>query len=87
MKSGPNDQDIVKALDWHKEHRSHVDAIVLLSNSEYPPSGSDCIHPELWKAEHWKWLLTRDVATLDEIRKTVERGYLKSAQDGIPEVP
>lgn len=64
MKIEPDSQDIAKALTWYKEHHSHVTMLVGLTNDEFPPSGSDCHQPELWKAGHWKWLLTRDIATL-----------------------
>lgn len=65
MKTEPNDQDIAKALAWYKRHRE-IDVAILLTNDEYPPSGSDCHKPNLWKAGHWKWLLTRDVINLIE---------------------
>ena len=59
MKTEPNDQDVLRAYDWYAQHAEHVDEMVHLTNSEFPPSGSDCHHPPLWKAGHWKWLLTR----------------------------
>ena len=59
MKTEPNDQDILRAYDWYAKHADHVDGMVHLTNSEFPPSGSDCHQPPLWKAAHWKWLLTR----------------------------
>lgn len=60
MKTEPNDQDIVKACNWYTQHNNHVDTMVSLTDHhEYPPCGSDCHHPELWKAEHWKWLLMK----------------------------
>lgn len=61
MKTKPNDQDILRAYDWYAEHSNHVDSLTKgLTRSfvdEYPPSGSDCNRPELWKPAHWKWLL------------------------------
>ncbi len=51
------EEDKTRAWVWYKEHHTHVDRMIAESGSAYPPCGSDCIRPELWKPEHWKWLL------------------------------
>lgn len=52
------EKDKAPAWAWYKQHRSHVDRMLAgCRDSAYPPCGSDCIRPELWKPEHWKWLL------------------------------
>ncbi|MHA2279593.1 MAG: hypothetical protein ACXAC5_01695 [Promethearchaeota archaeon] len=51
-------QDKVRAYVWYEEHKTHVDRLVDTCSGEgYPPCGSDCIRPEVWKPNHWKWLL------------------------------
>lgn len=61
------EKDKVRAWAWYRQHREHVDRMVRLRSPlrfclMYPPSGSDCLRPELWKPSHWRWLLgeTRD---------------------------
>ncbi len=83
MKTEPNDRDIFRAYDWYAQHSDHVDAIVRLENSEYPPSGSDCHQPTLWKAAHWKWLLMRKGIEIlaNEIRRL--KCLLRSIHDNI----
>lgn len=58
MKTKPNDHDILKAYDWYEQHNSNIDVEMLLTGDSYPPSGSDCRQPALWKPGHWKWLLS-----------------------------
>lgn len=45
-----------RALAWGVKHLDHV-AKLRLSEIEYtyPPSGSDCGKPELWKGGSWNW--------------------------------
>lgn len=51
-------KDKVQAWIWYEQHQNHVDRKVAgCSGQGYPPCGSDCIRPELWKSNHWKWLL------------------------------
>lgn len=55
------EQDAIAAQTWYAEHKAHVDE--MLANCwrlAYPPSGSDRIHPELWKSAHWKWFFSRE---------------------------
>ncbi len=49
-------EDINKAKEWRDNHSHHVSKLVDSVTISYPPSGSDRGRPELWKAEHWKWL-------------------------------
>ena len=53
------EQSLAKAsaLQWYEKHKDHVDRLRARAQKPYPPSGSDCFSPELWKAEHWRWLL------------------------------
>jgi hypothetical protein len=46
---------VLLGKQWLAEHLFHVLRLVGGAKVAYPPSGSDCFHPELWKAEHWKW--------------------------------
>jgi hypothetical protein len=49
---------LVAARSWYAEHKDHVDRLVSgPDQSSFPPSGSDCYKPELWKSGSWKWLL------------------------------
>ena len=45
-----------KAYDWYELHRLHVGRLLFEEDVAYPPSGSDCGKPELWKGGHWRWL-------------------------------
>lgn len=49
------DQEIETARKWRAQHVDHVVGLVVNAKSAYPPTGSDCSRPELWKGEHWKW--------------------------------
>jgi hypothetical protein len=43
---------------WYKAHAVHVERLVShphASKAAIEPSGSDAIHPELWKDIHWNW--------------------------------
>lgn len=66
------DAELAKA--WYEEHRPHVDRMLeAYTGTAFPPSGSDCIHPELWKAGHWKWFLVeRYAAQTTSARKEIE---------------
>lgn len=47
----------IKAMQWANEHQTHVDALVKSASLSYAPSlTEDKQNPQLWKAEHWKWL-------------------------------
>ena len=48
-------KDIVRAREWYKQHQMHVNRMLTFESRDYPPSGSDVHHPELWKIGHWKW--------------------------------
>lgn len=63
-------EDRDRALAWHEKHRAHVDAMLgryerRFNNPTYPPSGSDCLHPELWKPGHWKWFFEGERSASD----------------------
>lgn len=51
-------KDILQAQAWYKKHKPHVERL-MSSRSEFtkrfPPHGSDCARPELWKSESWLW--------------------------------
>lgn len=54
------DEDQKQALKWAAEHHAHVQDLLACGSLAFPPTGSDCLHPELWKPAHWRWLfLTR----------------------------
>ena len=44
------------AKKWRFLHSDHVAKLMGGTRASYPPSGSDCHHPELWKDAHWNWL-------------------------------
>lgn len=44
-----------KAMVWYTNHQSHVESLIFEEKESYPPSGSDCGKPELWKGGHWRW--------------------------------
>jgi hypothetical protein len=44
-----------KALQWCAAHKQHVTRIMSGTNGSHPPSPEDARHPELWKAESWRW--------------------------------
>lgn len=49
---------VSKAQIWYLDHKDHVQRIVMASHPYFPgtpPSGSDLLKPELWKACHWNW--------------------------------
>jgi len=43
------------AGDWYIDHQDHVDRLMASTTDKFAPSGSDRFHPELWKAQHWKY--------------------------------
>lgn len=47
--------EIDAAHEWRRKHVSHVACLVVTAQEAYPPSGSDCARPELWKGAHWRW--------------------------------
>jgi len=49
-----------KAIEWSKQHKEHVDALMAASTYLYAPSAEDRNEPTLWKGAHWRWLLTRE---------------------------
>jgi hypothetical protein len=51
---------VLAGKQWLVEHLFHVQDMIRKAKFSYPPSGSDCFYPELWKAEHWKWFLEND---------------------------
>lgn len=53
------ERDVEPAKKWYNEHKEHVEKLVAQLGPGYPPSGSDCVKPELWKEDHWKWFLTK----------------------------
>jgi len=44
------------AKKWRFLHSDHVGGLMDGTRASYPPSGSDCHRPELWKGAHWNWL-------------------------------
>jgi hypothetical protein len=59
--------DIDAGKVWHRKHSEHVRS--LLSSRDdldysYPPSGSDVLHPELWKGAHWRWFVAKYMRNL-----------------------
>lgn len=58
--SEPTRRDIANAMTWRRGHWRHVAGLVISATAAHPPSGSDCGRPELWKGEHWKWLMRHD---------------------------
>lgn len=45
---------------WLKAHVEHVRSVLNEGETAYPPSGSDCFHPELWKSGHWRWFMIEE---------------------------
>lgn len=59
MKSEYTADDVARGQAWYAKHRLHVDRLMLWSGArEFPMSGSDIGHPELWKPGAWKWFFT-----------------------------
>jgi hypothetical protein len=57
------DVDLTPAKQWYKAHRNHIDHLI---DDEcivfsYPPSYEDASKPYLWKPEHWKWFLEKQI--------------------------
>ncbi len=46
---------LTEAALWMEKHKDHVDSILKEGERSYPPCGSDCFKPELWKSCHWRW--------------------------------
>jgi hypothetical protein len=55
------DEALNRGKVWYKEHAKHVAKILHKNPSKtaIKPTGSDLIHPELWKAIHWRWFMSR----------------------------
>lgn len=56
---------------WKKQHENYISELVDFKKSKFPPSGSDCLHPELWKGGHWAWFLEKGESLLNELTKTL----------------
>jgi len=55
----PTEQQLENAILWFEKHEKHVLELVEASKDPYPPSVQDAAYPQLWKPEHWWWLLKR----------------------------
>jgi hypothetical protein len=66
MKELPDIDDVIRAIRWYRRHERHVESLMSSKSGAdsgvFPPSGSDCLRPELWKAGHWRWLLIGEAA-------------------------
>lgn len=64
------------AFEWQKSHEEHVTKLLKTNDFDYsyPPSGSDLLHPELWKAAHWRWFVTGGVKPCKCCNNEVEAG-------------
>jgi hypothetical protein len=49
------EEDIARALRWYRRHKIYVDKLIKIGKAEFPMSGSDIMHPELWKPGGWRW--------------------------------
>lgn len=52
----PEEQEKEAARVWKAQHEAHVQRLKNADPFAYAPSGSDVLHPELWKGGHWNWL-------------------------------
>jgi len=59
MKEYPSSDDLVATEAWYARHAQHVKSLERSSTGSYPPSGSDCSRPDLWKGAHWAWFEER----------------------------
>jgi len=66
-------RDIETALLWRARHVDHVANLVANAPAAYPPSGSDCSRPELWKGAHWKWFQGVEMMWKDHVRALVQK--------------
>jgi hypothetical protein len=48
------------AMTWKSDHEEHVGRLTASTGRAFPPSGSDCFRPELWKPEHWNFLFSTE---------------------------
>ena len=55
LSSEDKERVMAVGLRWYNLHKEHVDSLCKEEKELYPPSGSDCFHPELWKSGHWNW--------------------------------
>lgn len=55
---GYNFTSLDRAGRWFVNHRTHVNYLLDSAEIAVEPSGSDMLHPELWKGFHWKHMLT-----------------------------
>ena len=51
-----------RARAWYREHRQHVNRMLVDHGPQIEPSGSDAGRPELWKDIHWRWFMVGEVA-------------------------
>jgi len=60
MKQGYTEDDIRRGNAWLIAHREHVLSLIQAEGHvAYPATGSDIIHPELWKPAHWRYFVAR----------------------------
>ena len=57
-------QFLIIAKHWYAAHKEHVDQLVSHTRDYFPPSGSDCYKPELWKSGSWKWFIEEKLPDL-----------------------
>jgi hypothetical protein len=50
-------ENIEKADDWRRKHMQHVNELLKIGLSSFPPSEEDEAFPQLWKPGHWRWFI------------------------------
>ena len=49
-----------RAERYLERHGTFVEHLLIMNpKHSFEPAGSDAIHPELWKAAHWRWWLAK----------------------------
>lgn len=64
-------KDKKRAVEWAVAHYSHVQDLLACGALTFPPTGNDCLRPELWKPAHWRWLFLDRQGILKNIQKDV----------------
>jgi hypothetical protein len=80
----PNDgysaEDVLRGAAWYEAHRAHVDRLLATDGANFPMSGSDIGHPELWKAGGWRYFLDVYFPVISRVKKIQSNPKIRNAK-------
>lgn len=74
--------EIVRGQEWYRRHKEHVDHLIKEAHGSHSPTGSDCIHPQLWKSSSWNGSESKDMSKTVTTKYPILRAYAFAAGFG-----